>query len=76
MTTWAEVEARIKAGQRKYPWEVWMNGDPHNLTPGVSFSCSVESFRAQAHKNARDNNHKVRTWKHPDGSVTIMAVER
>lgn len=74
MRTWDDIMKMTRGNASKHQWELWMNGDPHNLTPYVDFQCSVESFRVQAHRNAKANGHAVRTKMQADGTLTIQAV--
>jgi hypothetical protein len=62
-------------GRVKYPWDVWLDGKPRDLTRGVDFTCSTVSFYRLVHHTARKRGIMVRTFLPRDRDViAVQAV--
>lgn len=46
-----------------YNWALLLNGERHELVPGVDFTCSAASMRSQLYERAKDANVKVSVRK-------------
>lgn len=46
-----------------YNWALLLNGECHQLVPGVDFTCSAESMRSQLYERARAAEVKVSVRK-------------
>jgi hypothetical protein len=40
---------------RKYPWELWLDGDSHTIAQGSDFTSSTNSFRLRLYRVAYRN---------------------
>jgi hypothetical protein len=54
-------------GDRKHPWDTWLDGQIWLLDPEEDFDVSVASFRAQTITTASRRGLKVRTRVRPEG---------
>jgi hypothetical protein len=45
----------------RYPWQIWADGDWHDIEEGTDFEMPVERFRTQLYNYARRHNMQVET---------------
>lgn len=46
-----------------YPWESWTDGQWHDVTRGVDFTCTAASFKSYLYSYAMDHDLYVRTMR-------------
>ena len=62
-------------GNSKYPWNQWLDGRVWELTPGVDFKTSTESFRALLSLTASRNGFRITTVTR-EGLLYIQAHKK
>ena len=50
-----------------HPWEHWLDGNPHILTQGEDFTCTLESITMQVIRKAARKGLGVSLDMHPEG---------
>ena len=64
---------RTIGGKKKYPWELWFDGNVWKLTRGVDFFVRTEGFRSAAMGAAARRGVQIRTSCPDDQTIVIQA---
>ena len=56
----------INSPLAKYPWDVWLNGETHEVRRGEHFTCTVHSFCARLYRTGWTYGYRVRTVVNDD----------
>ena len=59
--------------RRRYPWDIWLDGQVRTLKHGVDFTCKPFCLRQNAYRHAKRRGKSVRVTIHGD-VVTILAM--
>lgn len=62
-------------GQRKYPWDEWLDGDPIELVPGEDFTAKTTTLIANARLQAKRRGGEVRTRVMGEGEQQRVVLQ-
>lgn len=60
----------------RYPWDEWTDGSAYRVKHGRDFTCSIDGFITQLHRQASLRSKRVETVRREDGVVDFRYSPR
>ena len=65
----------ITSVNRRYPWDLWLDGSPWKLTHGDDFDVSIASIRIAAYAAAKRRGGRAKTSRLDADTLVIQFTE-
>ena len=63
---WRHALLNIRMGAAKYPWRLWLDGNPHLIERGIDYTVTDKTFRKNVYRKQVEFG-PVWCLTHPDG---------
>ena len=73
---WEPFNRKAGAREKKYPWELWLDGTPRLFAQGEDYLCKTSSFISSASRAAIELGVAIRTSMNEEGTeVRLQAID-